>query len=48
VEKVEILPYHRMGVYKWQQIGKKYPLEGVRTPTADDIERAYKLINATY
>jgi pyruvate formate lyase activating enzyme len=22
IEKVEILPYHRMGVYKWQQLGK--------------------------
>lgn len=47
VEKVEILPYHRMGVYKWEQIGKKYPLEGVQSPTADEVARAYKLIYGT-
>jgi pyruvate formate lyase activating enzyme len=44
VEKVEILPYHQMGVYKWEKIGKKYPLEGVRTPTADEVKHAYRLI----
>lgn len=45
VEKVEILPYHRMGVYKWEKTGKKYPLEGVQSPTADEVKRAYKLID---
>jgi pyruvate formate lyase activating enzyme len=44
VEKLEVLPYHQMGVYKWAEIGKKYPLAGVRTPTADEVERAIKLI----
>ncbi|QJD87738.1 pyruvate formate-lyase-activating protein [Cohnella herbarum] len=44
VEKLELLPYHRMGVYKWQQLGKDYPLEGVPTPTEREIERAYRLI----
>lgn len=45
VEKLELLPYHRMGVYKWQQLGKDYPLEGVPTPTEREIERAYRLID---
>lgn len=44
VEKLELLPYHRMGVYKWQQLGKDYPLEGVPTPTDQEVERAYRHI----
>lgn len=44
VQKVEVLPYHRMGVYKWQQLGREYELEGVNTPTDREVQRAYDLI----
>lgn len=44
VEKFEILPYHQMGVYKWEALGKTYPLEGVPSPTEAEVERAYRLI----
>lgn len=44
VERLEVLPYHRMGVYKWQQMGKPYALEGVATPSDKEVERAYRLI----
>lgn len=44
VEKIEVLPYHRMGVYKWEQLGKVYPLEGVRTPSDKEVERAQRII----
>lgn len=44
VEKFEILPYHQMGIYKWEALGKVYPLEGVPTPTEAEVERAYRLI----
>lgn len=44
VQKVEILPYHNMGSYKWKKLGLKYELEDVRPATNDDIEKAKKIL----
>ncbi|SMG28433.1 pyruvate formate-lyase-activating protein [Paenibacillus aquistagni] len=44
VEKIDILPYHQMGIYKWEALGEKYPLEGVPSPTDEEVERAKRLI----
>jgi pyruvate formate lyase activating enzyme len=44
VNKLELLPYHRMGVYKWQQMGKEYPLEQCPTPTDQEVARSRNLI----
>ena len=47
IEKIEILPYHDIGKFKWEQLGYIYPLEGVRIATSEDVEniiviRSYK------
>ena len=44
VEKVELLPYHSMGKYKWEKLRIKYPLEGVREATNEDIDKAKKIL----
>lgn len=44
VEKVEILPYHDMGRFKWEQLGLKYELDGVPAATSEDVERAKKIL----
>ncbi|MEG6613823.1 pyruvate formate-lyase-activating protein [Pseudoclostridium thermosuccinogenes] len=44
VEKVEVLPYHNMGEYKWQKLGQEYKLKGVRSPTAEEINRAVRIL----
>ena len=44
VQKVEFLPYHTMGKYKWLEYGDKYELEGVREANNEDIERAKRIV----
>ena len=44
VEKVEILPYHDMGKFKWEKLGFKYPLEGVPVATSEDVLKAKKIL----
>ena len=44
VDKVEVLPYHDMGKYKWKKLGLKYELEDVRAANNEDIERAKKIL----
>lgn len=42
VKKVEVLPYHTLGVFKWENLGMKYRLEGIGTPTSERITNAKK------
>ncbi|WP_017756215.1 pyruvate formate-lyase-activating protein [Calidifontibacillus oryziterrae] len=44
VEKIEILPYHKLGVYKWNALGIKYPLENVEPPSEAEVEWAYQIL----
>ena len=47
VDKIEVLPYHDMGRYKWEKLGLKYQLDGVRVANDDDVIRAKKLLGIT-
>ena len=44
VDKVEILPYHSMGKYKWKELGFKYELEDVRDATEEDVKKAKEIL----
>ena len=44
VQKVEILPYHSMGKYKWKKLGLKYDLENIPDATSEDVERAKNIL----
>ena len=40
IEKVDVLPYHTMGAFKWQEMGLAYPLEGVLPLSAEEAKHA--------
>lgn len=46
VRKVEVLPYHTLGRFKWENLGLKYTLEDTAPPTAERIENAQKRLGA--
>jgi len=46
VERLEVLPFHQLGHYKWKELGIKYTLEDVEAPTSALAEWACELFRA--
>ena len=44
VEKVEILPYHTLGVFKWENLGLEYKLKDVLPPSEERIKNAKEIL----
>jgi pyruvate formate lyase activating enzyme len=44
IKKVEVLPYHTLGTFKWKQLGIPYSLEDVPTPTNEQVARAREIL----
>lgn len=44
VENIEVLAYHDLGKFKWEQLGCEYPLEGYRTANSNDVKRAKEIL----
>ena len=45
VEKVDLLPYHSLGLGKWRSEGLEYPMEGVRQYPADKAAEREEFLN---
>jgi pyruvate formate lyase activating enzyme len=39
VERVEVLPFHKMGEYKWEQLGYDYQLKNTPPPTSELLQK---------
>ena len=44
VRRVEVLPYHTMGITKYDKLGIPYPLLSVNPPTDEEIQRAEQIL----
>lgn len=46
VELVELLPFHKMGEFKWESLNLPYLLEDTRVPTNEELEMAKNIFKA--
>ena len=44
IEKVEILPYHNLGKFKWSELGDVYELDNVEPATQEDVDKVKLLL----
>ncbi|MCR4903721.1 MAG: pyruvate formate lyase-activating protein [Butyrivibrio sp.] len=44
VQKIEVLPYHSLGQYKWEELGIPYTLKDVEAPSAESKDHAEKIL----
>jgi pyruvate formate lyase activating enzyme len=43
VERVEVLPFHQMGAFKWKSLGLDYPLDEMEPPSETQVRMAYDI-----
>jgi pyruvate formate lyase activating enzyme len=46
VERVDELPFHQLGRYKWKNLGLQYTLEDAQPPSTEAVERACEIFRA--
>ncbi len=45
LQRVEILPYHTLGIHKYESMGIEYPLRDTKTNTPEQIARAKAILD---
>ena len=43
IQRVEILPYHTLGIHKYESLGQEYQLKDTKTNTPEQLEKAMSL-----
>ena len=43
IQRVEILPYHTLGIHKYETLGQEYALKDTKTNTPEQLQRAESL-----
>lgn len=44
VSKIELIPYHSMGVFKWRELGLEYKMSHIKAPTKQEMEDAKTIL----
>ena len=44
IEKIQILPFHKMGEYKWKELGFQYELENTQPPSDQLIQQTLEIL----
>ncbi len=45
IEKIELLPYHKLGAHKWEAMGIDYPLDGVQPPSKETMDNIVSILS---
>lgn len=45
VQRFEVLPYHTLGIFKWEELKLEYSLYDTQVPTKDEVARANHILN---
>lgn len=46
IERVEVLPFHKMGEYKWEYLGYEYALKDTPIPTSETVVRVKEIFQS--
>ncbi|WP_051238804.1 pyruvate formate-lyase-activating protein [Gaetbulibacter saemankumensis] len=44
IEKIELQPYHKLGIHKWEALGWDYELKDARENTKEEIQQAVSIL----
>ncbi|WMI64520.1 pyruvate formate-lyase-activating protein [Aestuariibaculum sp. YM273] len=44
IEKIELQPYHKLGIHKWEALGWEYELKDARENTEEEIDDAVQVL----
>lgn len=45
VQRIEVLPYHSLGVYKWEELGIPYSLKAIEPPSKERVKHAQDILD---
>jgi pyruvate formate lyase activating enzyme len=45
-KRVEVLPYHKLGSFKYDRLGRNYKLKSLEAPSAEKMESLKKIIES--